>query len=545
MQMSRTIRIAGIGFAVVLILLGRHLVPKSGSSINNPRPVKDATLAPGPFESLADSLRLRPYPPLQLDARQEKVLAECIKLSRLVNHRVNGVAKFDATTTRDELLTWREQMSPAFYAEFLLAKWHDRQGDASEAERWMKQSLEHAPVVLVRRYELLDGKPLAHTVVGELGVECRMKTRTSANDYEELKYIDLTTDEDGRVYLPCYDTRIRCNSVQHPAGYDVELGRHGYLELEARYNLLPPIRLWPEGRPRPATDLPPSEFYDYRKAEQVEGLRHRVGNAELCVERCYRLRANGAVAATDGREEVELSEGRPHPVFADPDPSLNRAAIQFSRDPAGGHEILRVRLFDHRTRTMLTEYHVPAMWSYDGQGEILAWSLGKPLPERVDVWFQVTTFAEGEAKRIVPPRVGAKAEFAAYDAELTHLHSGERGYTTTGGTLTFHPPHEGDDFPSQATFHIAPKRAQTSHGEYARVLAVGKDGSRFMADRVIYPSNSFFVCEFPIEPNALAHFELLPVGREHCFFFDDVRLPPAKEPRLADRWEVRDRAAIT
>ena len=48
-----------------------------------------------------------------------------------------------------------------FYAEQLLGTWHRLNGDAAEAERYMLQSYRHAPVVLIQRYAIFLGSPVA------------------------------------------------------------------------------------------------------------------------------------------------------------------------------------------------------------------------------------------------------------------------------------------------------------------------------------------------------------------------------------------------
>jgi hypothetical protein len=508
-----------------------------GSSINNPRPVADAASKPGLVESLARALKLREYPSLRLDAGQETALATCINLSRLIDHSVNGVAKFDDPTTGDQLRTWQRKMFPPFYAEFLLAKWHERRGDVDEAKRRMEEALEHAPAVLVRRYQFMDGAPLAQTKVGTLGVECRMKTPTSTDTSRTLEYIDLVTDDKGQVYLPCYDTRIRCNGVQYPKGYEIETGRHGYLDVSARYGLLPTIYVWKKGSPRPPTDLPPSEFYDYRDALQVKERAHRVGDAEFRIDRCFRLTRDGTISATDGLDAVALSEDEPRPSFEDPHVSLDQALVRFNRSATSGHTILQVRLFDHLSRALLTKYHAPAGWSYDGRDEIYVKSFARLLPESVDVWFWVATFSPQDKTQKVLPQVGAEADFRDYSAVLTHVHSGRRSYSTRANSITFKPPAEADESTLQAAFQITPKQTRPK-GPHARVAAVNKGGSRLLGDHVIHPSRQVAVFDFPMRLSELDYFEVHPVGQESCFFFDDVRLPGVEDSPLAESWQV-------
>jgi hypothetical protein len=541
MESHRRRKITRIVVPAALVLLAAGLLfvvlGRRGSSIDRPCPVTEASSSPGRIEALLQGLHLREFPPLRMDPKQETDLVNCIKLSRLINQSVSGVARFDTPTTRDQLLGLRQSMSVPFYAEFLLAQWYVRNGTADQAERWRRAALEHAPVVLVRPYRFMDGTPLAQTKVGTLGVECRMKTATSSDTYQSLEYIDLVTDEKGQVYLPCYDTRIRCVSVHWPHGYEVEVGRHGYLEINARYSLLPTIYVWKKGAPRPATDLPPSQFSAYKEAQQVQGLTYLLGQTEFRIDRCFRQGQDGAVLAGDGRNAVSLSGSEPLPSFGEPCASLDQAMVRFKRSSPAGNAILQVRLFDHRSRGLLSEYHAPAFWSYDGQDEIFLKSFARPLPQSLDVWFWVTTFNSQDKVQQVLPQVGAAAEFTDYKAALTHIHSGFRSFSTTGSVITFGPPDPKEQASLQVAFQITPKQTRAA-GEYARLVAVSKTGVRLLADSVIHPSQQALVCDFPMKLSDLDHFDLCPVGQESCFLFDGVSLPAAENRELAQTWQT-------
>jgi beta-lactamase regulating signal transducer with metallopeptidase domain len=531
----RSHKAARVGILAGLALIALALVTlpmwRSGSTLDNPRPVTAASYGPGKLESIGVAMNLRDHPRLSLDPGQEAALKACFETSRLVLS-VTGKTTPEA---RDKLLDLQKTMSPSFYPEFLLAQWYRRNGQPDEADRWMSRSLANAPVVLVRKYQFMDGRPLANTEVGTLGVECRMKTATSSNAYQVLEYPGLVTDGKGRVQLPCYDTKIRSNGVQWPKGYEIETGRHGYLELHGRYCLLPTIYVWEKGSPRPATTLPASSFYDYRNAQQAQGLKHSVGGTEFRIERCFRSAADGSILATDGRVPLTDHPNAKAPLMPQPHESLDQAVISFQRSRLSGHEIIQVRIFDHRSRALLTKYHAPADWDYAGADEIRLKSFGRPLPDRVDVWFMVASFGAQDKKQIVPAKVGSSATFENYKAVVTHVHDGRRGYSINQGKISFNPPRSESRDGLQVAFQISP-RARADKGSYARVAAVTTDGMRLFEDRVVYARNRHFLADFPFEMKRLSHFELYPVGRETSFFFDGVRLPESEQRSLAQTW---------
>ena len=290
--------------------------------------------------------------------------------------------------------------------------------------------------------------------------------------------------------------------------------------------------------PRPATTLPSSAFYHYKEATQAKGLRHRIGSTEFKIERCYRLAAHGAVCATDGRKPISISLDERAPVFTGQHASLDQAAIRFQRNSLTGHEILQVRIFDHRTRALLTQYHAPAAWDYNGQDEIRFKSFGRSLPDRVDVWFWVTQFGPEDMRQTVPAQIGATVEFQDYKAILSDLRKGVTSYSTTAnGTISVKPVAGEDDSRILAAFMITPKRSRRNR-DYARVAAVCKDGTRILYDRVIYLQNRSLVCDFSMKLSDLDHFELYPIGQESYFYFDGVRLPKGQDRVLKDSWEA-------
>ncbi|MCP4450847.1 MAG: hypothetical protein GY809_05255, partial [Planctomycetes bacterium] len=374
----------------------------------------EASFSPTFLESLISGRR----PSLFLGSAEFEDFKDCIDQSRLTRHRRNGISDFTLESTRDALQDLCGRVTYPFYAEFLLAQWYGINEDPNQASQWMAQALAHAPVVLVRKYELMDGRPLANTPVGRLGVEYRSSTPAQNNMSLVLEYVHLTTDDKGQVYLPGLDTKIRCNSVEWPKGYEIETGRHGYLALHAKYNRLPTIYAWPKGVRKPATTLPPSQFYDYDHAKAAQGLSHRVGVADFQIDRCYRMGGDGQVAVTDGRKPLNETIQESLLPFDAKTQVLDQAMVHFNRNTLKGHEILQVRVFDHRSRGLLTEYHAPADYEYDGDSSIVLRSLSQPLPERVDVWFWVTQFPPDQTAKVLSAKAGSTVKFPEYSVQL-------------------------------------------------------------------------------------------------------------------------------
>jgi len=366
--------------------------------------------------------------------------------------------------------------------------------------------------------------------VGRLGVEYRLNTPTQSNTSLTLEYCHLTTDEKGQVFLPGFDTRIRCNGVEWPKGFEIETGRHGYLKLHARYNLLPTIYAWPKGVRRPATTLPPSQFYDYRHAKAAQGLSRTVGVAELTIDRCYRLGGDKRVTVTDGRKPLDEAVQSNLPLFDTDVQVLDQAIVHFKRNTLKSHKILQVRVFDHRSRGLLTEYHAPADYEYDGDSSIVLRSLGQPLPERVDVWFWVTQFSPDQSAKVLPAKIGSKVIFPEYSVQLLSLYSGP--HTNTPSTEPSSDPNNEREIQVVLKSTAQGQRmsrfgsgARDYSGPYARLALVTKTGERHFSNYVFGAANIQNTYSFHVPMSDLSHFELLPKGQEQCFYFDGVRLP--------------------
>ncbi|MCF7973529.1 MAG: M56 family metallopeptidase [Phycisphaerae bacterium] len=514
--------LAGAGL-VLAILVSIPLWQRS-SSMNRPRPVTDASFSPSILESL---LRGR-GPGLFLEDREFTELKDCIEVSRLTRHTINGISQFTLDSTRDTLQDLSRRAAHPFYADFLLAQWYGVNQDPNESSQWMTQALAHAPVVLVRRYELMDGRPLANTPVGRLGVEYRMSTPTQSNTYLTLEYINLTTDEKGQVYLPGLDTKIRCNGVESPKGYEIETGRHGYLSLHAQYNRLPTIYAWPKGVRKPTTTLPASKFYDYAHAKAVQGLSHRVGMAEFTIDRCYRMGGDGQVTVTDGRKRLNETSRETLALSDTHNQVLDQAIVHFNRSTFKSHEILQVRVFDHRSRGLLTEYHAPADYEYDGESSIVLRSLGQRLPERVDVWFWVTEFSPDQKAKVLAAKAGSTVTFPEYGAKLISLKSGSHVQGSDADTSHDASGDREIDVVLKTTAQAQRMSRFDSSGDseqYARLALVTKAGKRHFSGYVLGRANTQNTYRFGVPMSELSHFELLPMGREKRFFFDGVRLP--------------------
>jgi hypothetical protein len=186
-------------------------------------------------------------------------LRECLEIGQRTRRSGSGGQKFADPQTLDDLKAILGRQPDCFYAEFLLAQWYRERKDFDEADRWLKAAYDHAPMILVRRFELADGRPMADTFILNTTIECR-RAGAAAGAHPVLGFYYLRTDAQGCLYLPVYDTVCQHFGMINPDGYDVALPPLGLLQAKTKVALLPVAKVTPkpgEFTPKVAADAPP------------------------------------------------------------------------------------------------------------------------------------------------------------------------------------------------------------------------------------------------------------------------------------------------
>ena len=129
-----------------------------------------------------------------------------------------------------------------FYAEYLLGLWHEINGRSDASREYSGLALQHAPVVLVMCYEFSDGRPLAGVSIQNLAVECNRVHNGSLDPSLILEFYDSTTDKDGCVRLPVYDTVYRLSSASFPNGFMAEYPKMGWFQGAGKLAYFPQSR---------------------------------------------------------------------------------------------------------------------------------------------------------------------------------------------------------------------------------------------------------------------------------------------------------------
>lgn len=109
-------------------------------------------------------------------------------------------------TGKDPATIQRSLDAETFYQHYLFGRWHARNGDPELAEQHLTRAYSLAPKALVWRFVDQTGRPLADQPIGDIELIMVRLHDDKLNEGLRLVYPDMTTDGDGRVWLPVYDT---------------------------------------------------------------------------------------------------------------------------------------------------------------------------------------------------------------------------------------------------------------------------------------------------------------------------------------------------
>ena len=141
-----------------------------------PAPVRGTTLEATGWQKQVVGRNWRDLP-FAIDPVEETAVAELRGSPDCAGSSVNDELAFDRDDTRADLEKVLARHPNLFAAEHLLATWHYRRGNRSEAERYFEAAETHAPAILVQTYRDEDGRPLVEALIRDFEVECNRVRR--------------------------------------------------------------------------------------------------------------------------------------------------------------------------------------------------------------------------------------------------------------------------------------------------------------------------------------------------------------------------------
>lgn len=464
----------------------------------------------------------------QLDQNEEAAVEECKELAQTYFFTSNDQRKFAQPETREKLEAVLKQYRDNFYAQYLLGTWYQLQGNQQEATRLKNQALKQAPVVLSQRYQLGNGEPAAGVEISQIEVECNRVQNHSLDPSLKLKFVNLTTDAEGKVYLPVYDTVYRMSSQSYPEGYFAEIQSLGWFESKSRQGTLPDVLVWRRwSRPRNFT----------QSATESPLLNDATGTDELQLESNGNLYEVAAVyrAQKDGAFVSEDGKGKPLSLSKTSLPSikngafLDHALIDLASPVESRFGLQEIQILDSQTKIRLDNFQYGAGYSWTDQNRFHLFSLWNPLPDTVDLVLQVYNHNANDYRFEIPPQVGASVEQAGVTFKIKYLGAGNHiGWSSKNG---FYGEAQSLENTSEVIFDIS--GAQELRSSLWVVSKSGrrrnlKNGGWFSAGI----GNSPIRISLPLKE--IDHFELVPYRTRETIYFEGLQLPPRRDPLVQE-----------
>ncbi len=283
----------------------------------------------------------------------------------------------------------------------------------------------------------------------------------------------------------------------------------------------------------PITDRIPA----YEKAPSTRGSSFDVGPNRVQMRLVTRNDRDGSLIHEDGRGTV-LGNLTPQnaQTLGMAAPWLDVAQIELSPTP-DRLDAIEARVFDHQTRMLLSETDPAYGWRMAAPDVLQIYGLGKALPEKLDVWFRISSYSKNE---------GGIGTFAPTPQAACMLPDGTRfnvneiraslegGWSSAKGFLASPVTDEGEVWMDFTISH--PEREMPP----LQIVAVLKSGERVHSHGMDYIGRHALATDqrqlvsFHADLSKVKHFEIRPFGGRERFFFEAVTLPtPSNKPFVA------------
>lgn len=150
---------------------------------------------------------------LHIDPDVENILQLCVRWAQ-DEEFINN------TKTVDALEQFSEDPANGFYPPYLLATWHNLNGNQAEHDRWMKIAFDRADTAIVQRLINDEHQPVVEYALPPVAIGYDRVTDGKLNNSLVLIYPRPTSQANGFVYLPVYRSVYRLTDAGLPLGVD-------------------------------------------------------------------------------------------------------------------------------------------------------------------------------------------------------------------------------------------------------------------------------------------------------------------------------------
>ena len=258
----------------------------------------------------------------------------------------------------------------------------------------------------------------------------------------------------------------------------------------------------------------------YGMAPYTLGRSIRVGPNLVGMKRLTRNDRDGSLISTDGRETL-IKNAAPQNAqeLTSCAPWLD--VVQLELDvPAEQLEVLEIRIFDHRTRTIISENEPRFGWRAVSRNTIQIYGIGEEIPEQLDIWLRLYSYSSSDSTVNLLPIAGAECELPNGSLNVYQVRDGSWG----GSSPDYDYPLNKEG----CTFLLKGHGISGSNRTNYHVCAVLSSGERLAQDRSIdffEPVVDVDRLHFHCDRTEIERFEIRATDRPHSFFYEAVSLP--------------------
>lgn len=265
---------------------------------------------------------------------------------------------------------------------------------------------------------------------------------------------------------------------------------------------------------------PAHAFLSYEKAPSTSGRQMKVGPNTITLRSVARNRYDGTIHMLTGDGLSQLLPGVQQ--LKDCAKWLDVVQLEITPGPDLA-ELIHVRIFDHETRTMLSQLDPAYGWRVVEPNLIQIYGLGKEIPPKLDVWLRLNSHVDDTIYSLAPV-VGASVKVPGGTITVDEVHDGFAGWSSGKG---FYPANPDGTSDSAVLLDWAGNWTEETRYQFTVVSDEDERDyqGRFM--RLNWNSNSVGPIRSPFPLGEIDHFELRPFGGRHRFFFDGLEVPPA------------------
>src|SRR5688572_14110205 len=141
----------------------------------------------------------------------------------------------------------------------------------------------------------------------------------------------------------------------------------------------------------------------------------------------------------DGNISIESGDGKPLPGPVPGTKLLTSCAkwldvVQLELHPGPDRfEIIEARVFDHASRTLLSQVDPALGWQVLPPNLLQVYGLGKEVPQLVDVWLRVHSYRPEDRAFVLPPQAGSEVSLPGGTMTLREIQNGFAGWSSSSG----------------------------------------------------------------------------------------------------------------